>query len=156
MAASSSEVRAATASRRIVDYLNDGEELGAEGAVVETPPCTPAAAAAAAVAVAVAVGEPARSLALPRFRWPRLVRHRLRRKGGDDKGKQEEVVVDKGDDLPVAAAVSTSGACCVTSSCWVSMVRFFSEILVRHWAANRGEPAFLVEEHAMSWHGFLL
>ncbi|XP_002438756.2 protein POLAR LOCALIZATION DURING ASYMMETRIC DIVISION AND REDISTRIBUTION [Sorghum bicolor] len=114
MAASSSEVRAATASRRIVDYLNDGEELGAEGAVVETPPCTPAAAAAAAVAVAVAVGEPARSLALPRFRWPRLVRHRLRRKGGDDKGKQEEVVVDKGDDLPVAAAVSTSG--CLSSA----------------------------------------
>ncbi|XP_066377838.1 protein POLAR-like 1 [Miscanthus floridulus] len=102
MASSSSEVRAAAASRRIVDYLNDGEELGAEGAAVETPPCTPAA----AVAVAVAVGEPARS-ALPRFRWPRLVRHRLRRKGGGDKGKQA-VVVQKGDDLPVAAA-STSG-----------------------------------------------
>jgi hypothetical protein len=113
MASSSSEVRAATASRRIVDYLNDGEELGAEGAVVETPPCYPAA--------AVAVGEPARSSALHRFRWPRLVRHRLRRKGGGDKGKQE-VVVQKGDDLPVAD-VSTSGACFVTSSCSVSKVR---------------------------------
>ncbi|CAD6336066.1 unnamed protein product [Miscanthus lutarioriparius] len=101
---SSSEVRAA--SRRIVDYLNDGEELGAERAAVETPPCSPAA--ATATAVAVAVGEPARSLALPRFRWPRLVRRRLRRKGGGDKGK-EEVVVEKGDDLPVAPAVSTSG-----------------------------------------------
>jgi len=112
MASSSSEVRAA--GRRIVDYLNDGEELGAEGAVVETPPCSPAA------AVAVAVGESATS-ALHRFRWPRLVRHKLRRKGGGDKGKQE-VVVQKGDDLPVAD-VSTSGACFVTSSCSVSKVR---------------------------------
>lgn len=113
MASSSSEVRAA--SRRIVDYLNDGEELGVEGAV-ETPPCSPAA--------AVAVGEPARS-ALPRFRWPRLVRHRLRRKGsGGDKGK-EEAVVHKGDDLPVVA-VSTSGACVsVTSLCWLSKQRLF-------------------------------
>lgn len=97
-----------------MDYLNDGEELGAEGAVAETPPCTPAASA-------VKVGETARALTLPRFRWPRLVRHGLRRKGGRDKGKQEEVVVvDKGDDdLPVPAAASTSGACRVTSSCWL-------------------------------------
>eukprot|EP00267_Zea_mays_P029319 XP_008659852.2 protein POLAR LOCALIZATION DURING ASYMMETRIC DIVISION AND REDISTRIBUTION [Zea mays] len=93
MASSSSELR--PASRRIVDYLNDGEELGALGAVV-TPPCSPAA---------VAVGKQAKS-ALPRFRWPRLVR--LRREGGGDEGKPGVVVVEKGDDLPVAAA-STSG-----------------------------------------------
>lgn len=101
---SSSEIRAA--SRRIVDYLNDGEELGLEGAV-ETPPCSPAT---ASVAVAVEAGDTARSAALPRFRWPRLVR--LGRKGGGDKGKGKvEAVVEKGDgdDLPVAA-VSTSGA----------------------------------------------
>lgn len=95
MASSSSEVR--PASRRIVDYLNDGEELGAQGAV-ETPPCSPAA---------VAVGKQAKS-ALPRFRWPRLVR--LRREGGGDEGKPGVVLVERGDDLPVAAA-STSGAC---------------------------------------------
>lgn len=95
MASSSSELR--PASRRIVDYLNDGEELGAQGAAVETPPCSPAA---------VAVGKQAKS-ALPRFRWPRLVR--LRREGGGDEGKPG-VVVEKGDDLHVAAA-STSGAC---------------------------------------------
>ncbi|CAN6177345.1 unnamed protein product [Urochloa humidicola] len=98
MAASTSEIT--VASRRIVDYLNDGEELGVEGAV-ETPPCTPAA---------VAAGEAARSV-LTRFRWPRLVR--IGKKGGGagkGKGKEEEVVVvDKGDDLPVAAAASTSG-----------------------------------------------
>ncbi|CAL5054019.1 unnamed protein product [Urochloa decumbens] len=99
MAASISEVR--VASRRIVDYLNDGEELGVEGAVVETPPCTPAA---------VAAGEAARSSVMPRFRWPRLVR--LGKKGGGaGKGKGAEevaVVVEKGDDLPVVAAASTS------------------------------------------------
>ncbi|CAN6200966.1 unnamed protein product [Urochloa humidicola] len=95
MAASISEVR--DASRRIIDYLNDGEELGVEGAV-GTPPWTPAA---------VAAGEAARSV-LPRFRWPRLVR--LGKNGGGagmGKGK-EVVVVEKGDDLPVVAAASTS------------------------------------------------
>ncbi|XP_062229416.1 protein POLAR-like 1 isoform X2 [Phragmites australis] len=77
--------------RRIVDYLNDGEELGVEGAV-GTPPRSPAAAA--------------RSV-LPRFRWARLVR--LGRKGGSGEGKEEveEVVVEKGEHPPVA--VSTSG-----------------------------------------------
>ncbi|CAL5039648.1 unnamed protein product [Urochloa decumbens] len=100
MAASISEVR--VASRRIVDYLNDGEELGVEGAV-GTPPCTPAA---------VAAGEAARSSVMPRFRWPRLVR--LGKKGagaGKGNGKEEvAVVVEKGegDDLPVVAAASTS------------------------------------------------
>ena len=48
-----------TSRRRILDYLNDGEELGVEG--------TPRAVAAA------------RSL-LPRFRWARMAR--LGRKGG--------------------------------------------------------------------------
>nr|CAB3468568.1 unnamed protein product [Digitaria exilis] len=101
-ASSSSEVR--VASRRIVDYLNDGEELGAEGAV-ETPPCTPAAAV-------VMAGEAARSV-LPRFRWPRLVR-RGRKGGGAGKAKEKEeevaVVAEKREcgDLPVAAAVSPS------------------------------------------------
>ncbi|CAN6193967.1 unnamed protein product [Urochloa humidicola] len=99
MAASTSEIT--VASRRIVDYLNDGEELGVEGAV-ETPPCTPAA---------VAAGEAARSV-LTRFRWPRLVR--IGKKGGGaGKGKwkeEEVVVVEKGDDLPVVAAASTSGS----------------------------------------------
>jgi len=98
-AAAASEVR--VASRRIVDYLNDGEELGVEeGAGAETPPCTPAAAAA---------GQAARSV-LPRFRWPRLAR--LGRKGGAAKGKgkeEAEVVAEKRDVPPVAA--STSGAC---------------------------------------------
>ncbi|RLN12246.1 hypothetical protein C2845_PM09G19990 [Panicum miliaceum] len=100
-AAASSEVR--VASRRIVDYLNDGEELGVEGAGAEAPPCTPAA---------VAAGQAARSV-LPRFRWPRLVS--LGKRGGAAKGKgkgkgkgEVEVVVEKGDDPPVAAAVSTT------------------------------------------------
>ncbi|CAL5054023.1 unnamed protein product [Urochloa decumbens] len=98
MADSISEVR--VASRRIVDYLNDGEELGVEGAVVETPPCTPAA---------VAAGEAARSSVMPKFRWPRLVR--LGKKGGGagkGKGAEEVAVVERGDDLPVVAAASTS------------------------------------------------
>ncbi|OEL38492.1 hypothetical protein BAE44_0000489 [Dichanthelium oligosanthes] len=90
-AAAASDVR--VASRRIVDYLNDGEELGVEGSGAgETPPCSPAAVAA-------------RSLR-PRFRWPRLTR--LGRKGGGAGKGKEEVVVEKGDDLPVVAAVSTS------------------------------------------------
>jgi hypothetical protein len=112
-AASSSTSEVRVGSRRIVDYLNDGEELGVEGAV-GTPPCTPSA--------AVVAGDAARSSMMPRFRWPRLVR--LGKKGGGGgavkgKGKEEEeeeVVVEKGDDLPVVAAVSSSGAC-VTSFC---------------------------------------
>lgn len=123
-AASSSEVR--VASRRIVDYLNDGEELGA----VETPPCTPAA--------AVMAGEAARSV-LPRFRWPRLVR-RGRKKGGAVKAKEEEheAVAEKekrGGDLPVAP-VSPSGAC-VVSLCYLSNVLLL-----------------LVQEHVTFWQGF--
>ncbi|PAN23096.1 hypothetical protein PAHAL_4G066600 [Panicum hallii] len=95
-AAAASEVR--VASRRIVDYLNDGEELGVEGAGAEAPPCTPAAA-----------GQGARSVrpgsVLPRFRWPRLVS--LGRKGGAAKGKGKEVVVvEKGDDPPRAGSTS--------------------------------------------------
>ena len=118
MAAAASEVR--VASRRIVDYLNDGEELGVEeGAGAETPPCTPAAAAA---------GQAARSV-LPRFRWPRLAR--LGKKSGaangKGKGKEEaEVVAEKGDDPPVAA--STSGAC-ARLRCATPRGAMFSEIL---------------------------
>ncbi|KAJ1260127.1 hypothetical protein BS78_10G208300 [Paspalum vaginatum] len=96
-AASSSEVTVAT--RRIVDYLNDGEELGVEGAV-EAPPCSPAAAAAVARSVR------------PRFRWPRLV-SLGRKKGTARKGKEvevaverEEVVVEKRDGAPVAVSTS--------------------------------------------------
>ncbi|KAL6603744.1 hypothetical protein ACP70R_044105 [Stipagrostis hirtigluma subsp. patula] len=71
--------------RRIVDYLNDGEELG-----IGTPPRSPAA----------------RSL-LPGFRWPRVVK--LGRKGAGGKGKgTEEVPAEKGKHAPVAVAVSTS------------------------------------------------
>ncbi|RLM55930.1 hypothetical protein C2845_PM10G17430 [Panicum miliaceum] len=93
-AAAASEVR--VASRRIVDYLNDGEELGVEGAGAEAPPCTPAA--------AVAAGQAARSV-LPRFRWPRLVS--LGGKGGAAKRKGKEVVVvEKGDDPPRAGSTS--------------------------------------------------
>jgi len=117
-AAAASEVR--VASRRIVDYLNDGEELGVEGAGAETPPCTPAAAA----------GQAARSV-LPRFRWPRLAR--LGKKSGaangkgKGKGKEEaEVVSEKGDDPPVAA--STSGAC-ARLRCATPRGAMFSEIL---------------------------
>lgn len=85
---SSSEVRVAT--RRIVDYLNDGEELGLEGAA-EAPPCSP------------------RSVR-PRFRWPRLVS--LGRKGAARKGKKreeegrEEAVAEKRDHEPAAASTS--------------------------------------------------
>jgi hypothetical protein len=53
---------ATTSRRRILDYLNDGEELGVDG------PSTPRAVATAT----------ARSL-LPRFRWTRVAR--LGRKG---------------------------------------------------------------------------
>jgi hypothetical protein len=88
----SSEGRA----RRIIDYLNDGEELGIEGAV-GSPPRSPATAA---------------RLSLSRFRWPRLAR--LGGKGGSAKEKtvlvveEEEVVAEKNEQAPVA--VSTSGA----------------------------------------------
>ncbi|WVZ79184.1 hypothetical protein U9M48_026792 [Paspalum notatum var. saurae] len=93
---SSSEVRVAT--RRIVDYLNDGEELGVEGAA-EAPPCSPAAAAARSVR--------------PRFRWPRLVS--FGRKGAARKGvevevevevEREEAVVETRDGAPVAVSTS--------------------------------------------------
>lgn len=75
-------------NRRILDYLNDGEELGIEGPVVT--PRSPAAV------------EAVRSL-LPRFRWARLAR--LGRKGGGGKG-EEEVAVEKCEH----PSVSTSGA----------------------------------------------
>jgi hypothetical protein len=116
-AAAASEVR--VASRRIVDYLNDGEELGVEGAGAgaETPPCTPAAAA--------------RSV-LPKFRWPRLAR--LGKKGGaangkgKGKGKEEaEVVAERRDDDPPMAA-STSGQC-ARLRCASPRGAMFSEIL---------------------------
>ncbi|XP_062233929.1 protein POLAR-like 1 [Phragmites australis] len=75
-------------TRRIVDYLNDGEELGVDG-TVGTPPRSPAA---------------ARSV-LPRFRWARLVR--LGRKDGGGNGKEEELVVAEKGELP-PVVVSTS------------------------------------------------
>ncbi|KAE8780910.1 protein POLAR LOCALIZATION DURING ASYMMETRIC DIVISION AND REDISTRIBUTION-like [Hordeum vulgare] len=67
-----------TSRRRILDYLNDGEEFGLEG---------PSSAAAATTPRALAA---ARSL-LPRFRWARLAR--LGRKArADGKGKGQEIV----------------------------------------------------------------
>jgi hypothetical protein len=128
-AAAASEVR--VASRRIVDYLNDGEELGVEGAGAEAPPCTPAAA-----------GQGARSVrpgsVLPRFRWPRLVS--LGRKGGAAKGKGKEVVVvEKGDDPPRAG--STSGACawlrCATRQRCHCLAKSYKSI-----ALSKIEPLF--------------
>lgn len=74
-------------NRRILDYLNDGEELGVEELAVT--PRSPAAV------------EAARSL-LPRFRWSRLAR--LGRKGRGGKGKEE--IAEK----CVHPSVSTSGA----------------------------------------------
>jgi hypothetical protein len=79
--------------RRIVDYLNDGEELGIEGSVASSPR-SPATAV---------------RLSMPRFRWPRLAR--LGGKGGSAKEKTvlvEEVVAEKNEQAPVP--VSTSGA----------------------------------------------
>ncbi|KAL6873407.1 hypothetical protein ACP4OV_013489 [Aristida adscensionis] len=80
--------------RRIVDYLNDGEELGAEGAAAAPPPAR---------------------LRLPAFRWPRVVR--LRRKGGAAaKGKvvvvveEEEAVPEKGEQAAVSTSVCESAA----------------------------------------------
>lgn len=68
-----------TSRRRILDYLNDGEEFGVEG---------PSSATATPRAVAVA-----RSL-LPRFRWARLAR--LGGKGrGDGKGRPPKAVGEK-------------------------------------------------------------
>ncbi|KAF0902842.1 hypothetical protein E2562_019152 [Oryza meyeriana var. granulata] len=88
--------------RRIVDFLNDGEELGIEegGSSAAVTPLSPALAAA-------------RSL-LPRFRWARMA-SRIGRKGagGKGKGKGKEVVAEeiaveeKGEP---AAVASTSGA----------------------------------------------
>ncbi|XP_047056638.1 protein POLAR LOCALIZATION DURING ASYMMETRIC DIVISION AND REDISTRIBUTION-like [Lolium rigidum] len=95
----------ATSRRRILDYLNDGEELGVDG------PSTPRAVATA------------RSL-LPRFRWTRMAR--IGRKGcGSCAGvkvqqpqqpeEQEiaaEILVEKGDELndDTARATSSGGA----------------------------------------------
>jgi hypothetical protein len=96
---------ATTSRRRILDYLNDGEELGVEG--LSTVAGTPRAVVAA------------RSL-LPRFRWTRMAR--LGRKGcGGSCGvkrrspqqPEEEVIaveaaVDKGEFRESSGA---SGAC---------------------------------------------
>jgi hypothetical protein len=65
------------AIRRIVDYLNDGEEVGIDGV--------------------------ARS-SMPKFRWPRL--SRLGGKGGGC-GKQKTVfVAEKSEQVPVAVSTS--------------------------------------------------
>ncbi|KAL5225121.1 hypothetical protein ABZP36_011760 [Zizania latifolia] len=84
---------------RIVDYLNDGEELGVEGPAVTSR--SPALAA--------------RSL-LPKFRWARLTR--LGRKGaaggkGKEEEKEKEIAVQEGEP---AAVVSTSTSACGTES----------------------------------------
>lgn len=89
MAAASEVVRV----RRIVDYLNDGEELGVEGAA-ETPPQSPAAAAAA-------------RLSRPRFRWPRLTRLGKKGEKAAVAVEEEELAAEKSEQVPVA--VSTSG-----------------------------------------------
>uniref|UniRef100_J3MGA9 Uncharacterized protein n=1 Tax=Oryza brachyantha TaxID=4533 RepID=J3MGA9_ORYBR len=80
--------------RRIVDYLNDGEELGIEGAAAVTPR-SPALAAA-------------RSL-LPRFGWARVA-SRIGRKGAGGKGKGKEVVVVEEVAVVETAAVASTSA----------------------------------------------
>uniref|UniRef100_A0ACD5UIR7 Uncharacterized protein n=2 Tax=Avena sativa TaxID=4498 RepID=A0ACD5UIR7_AVESA len=92
-----------TSRRRILDYLNDGEELGIDG---------PAAAAATPRAVAAA-----RSL-LPRFRWARMAR--LGRKGGGSCAgvkvrqprRQVEVAAEKDalEDCSGVSACATAGS----------------------------------------------
>ncbi|GJM97850.1 hypothetical protein PR202_ga14806 [Eleusine coracana subsp. coracana] len=86
-----SEVRV----KRIVDYLNDGEELGVEGAV-GTPPRSPAAMA---------------RLSLPRFRWPRLAR--LGKKGEKTVAvveEEEEIVAERSEQVPEAVSTSVEQA----------------------------------------------
>ncbi|XP_037463549.1 uncharacterized protein LOC119335534 [Triticum dicoccoides] len=69
-----------TSRRRILDYLNDGEEFGVAGPS-SAAPATPRALAAA------------RSL-LPRFRWARLARLGGKARAGDGKGRPPTAVVD--------------------------------------------------------------
>lgn len=88
--------------RRILDYLNDGEELG-----LAEPASTPRASAAVAAA---------RSL-LPRFRWARL--SRLGRNCGGGKGRppvvemeeeEEEIAGEKGELKPSMGASEPTAA----------------------------------------------
>ncbi|XP_020152623.1 uncharacterized protein [Aegilops tauschii subsp. strangulata] len=102
-----------TTRRRILDYLNDGEEFGVEG------PSSSAAATPRALAAA-------RSL-LPRFRWARLAR--LGGKGRADDGKarppktvaEEELVVaaEEEGELSIrdASAASASSGTSIPAAC---------------------------------------
>lgn len=90
-----------TSRRRILDYLNDGEEFGVEG---------PSSAAATPRALAAA-----RSL-LPRFRWARLAK--LGGKGrGHGKGRppkpvgEKEIVAVEERELRDSSGASASAAC---------------------------------------------
>ncbi|KAM0899849.1 hypothetical protein ACQ4PT_021016 [Festuca glaucescens] len=91
-----------TSRRRILDYLNDGEELGVDG------PSTPRARAVAT----------ARSL-LPRFRWTRMARLGRKCAGAcgvkgqppqkpEEEIAVEEVTVDKGELMDTSASTSAA------------------------------------------------
>uniref|UniRef100_A0ACD5Z8C6 Uncharacterized protein n=2 Tax=Avena sativa TaxID=4498 RepID=A0ACD5Z8C6_AVESA len=90
-----SEGTTTTSRRRILDYLNDGEELGLEG---PAPAAAPRAVAAA------------RSL-LPRFRWARMAR--LGRKSAGVKVRRPVEVAAERDALEDSSAVS---ACATAGS----------------------------------------
>ncbi|KAM3297727.1 hypothetical protein ACQJBY_039598 [Aegilops geniculata] len=99
-----------TSRRRILDYLNDGEEFGVEG---------PSSAAATPRALAAA-----RSL-LPRFRWARLARLGGNGRASDGKARppkpvlEEETVADDEGELSLrdASAASASSGTSIPAAC---------------------------------------